>query len=233
MVATRAMLLAPLVFLCGCVIETAGPTQHDFRSIELDKSEAISVDFQMGMGNLRVDAGTQKLMRADFTYNVPSWKPYVRYDSGPLRSHLSIEQPSQHEARIGGSKYEWDVRLNREVPMDVNVHFGAGHAQLNLGSLTLRAVEVNMGLGRLEMDLRGNPKHNYDVHIKGGVGEVTVRLPGGVGVEAEAQGGIGAITAPGMRREGHRYLNASYDRSKVRIRLEIQGGVGAIQLISD
>jgi hypothetical protein len=29
-----------------------------------------------------------------------------------------------------------------------------------------------MGVGKLEMDLRGNPKHNYDVRIHGGIGSI-------------------------------------------------------------
>ena len=233
MIARCATLVAGALCLGGCVIETAGPMQHDFRSIELDKSEQVRVDLQMGAGNLRVDAGTQKLMRADFSYNVPSWKPYVRYTGGPVHGNLTIEQPAHRQAHVVNTKYEWDVRLNRDVPLDVHVHFGAGHATLTLGSLTLRSVDVDMGVGRLDMDLRGNPKRNYDVRIQGGVGEAIVRLPGGVGVEADAEGGIGSINAPGMRREGHRYINVSYEHSKVRIHLEIHGGVGSIRLISD
>ena len=37
------------------------------------------------------------------------------------------------------------------------------------------------------MDLRGNPKRDYDGHIRGGVGEATVRI------HMDAEGGIGQI----------------------------------------
>jgi hypothetical protein len=233
MIAKCAPLIAGALCLCGCVIESAGPTQHDYRTIDLDQSELVRVDLSMGAGNLRVDGGAQKLMRADFTYNVPSWKPYVRYSSGPIRGNLSIEQPERRQGHFGNTKYAWDVRLNRDVPLDVKVHFGAGNADLNLGSLTLRTVEVQMGVGRLQMDLRGNPKRNYDVRVDGGVGEAVIRLPRGVGVDAEAEGGIGSISAPGMRRDGKRYRNDAFEHAKVRVHLNIHGGVGSIRLISD
>jgi len=58
-----------------------------------------------------------------------------------------------------------------------------------------------LGVGKLDMDLRGNPKHNYDVQVHGGIGEATVRLPAGVGVYAKC-GGIGEIKTQGLRREG-------------------------------
>jgi predicted membrane protein len=117
--------------------------------------------------------------------------------------------------------------------MDLTVHFGAGQARLDLGSLSLRGVEVHMGVGKLDMDLRGNPKHNYDVHVHGGIGEVTVRLPSGVGVYAEGSGGIGEIRTQGLRREGGHWVNDAWEDAKVRIRVDVHGGIGAIHLIAD
>ncbi|HEY2016616.1 MAG TPA: toast rack family protein [Bryobacteraceae bacterium] len=233
-IAGCASLLAGALCLCGCVVEATGPTQHDSRSIDLDSAERVSVDLHMGAGHLRVDGGAQKLMRADFSYNVPSWKPYVRYSSAAGRGNLTIEQPGSSHAHMGRTNYEWDVRLNREVPVDMRVHFGAGEANLNLGSLSLRSVEVEMGVGKLDMDLRGNPKHNYDVRIRGGVGEATIRVPGGVGVYGEMEGGIGEIKTNGLRMEGRRrFFNDAYEHSKVTIHLDIRGGIGSIRVISD
>ena len=101
------------------------------------------------------------------------------------------------------------------------------------GRLSLRRVEVDMGVGEIQMDLRGQPKQSYSVQIRGGVGEATVRLPSDVGVYAEAKGGIGEISAHGLHQDGSTYYNDAYRKSPVTIRLDIQGGVGSIKLISD
>lgn len=225
--------LPAVLCLGGCVIETAGPTQHDVRSIDLDASERVTVDLNMGAGNLRVDSGSEKLMRADFTYNVASWKPYVHYSSAAGHGRLSIEQPKSGTTHVGNMKHEWDLRLARNVPMDFRVHFGAGEADLNLGGLELRGVEVEMGVGKLNLDLRGNTKHNYEVRIRGGVGEATVRLPADVGVYGEVEGGIGEIKTPGLRREGRRFFNEAYEHSKVTVHLDIRGGIGSIRVFSE
>src|SRR5947209_8598987 len=190
--------LAPLVCLSGCVVETGGPVTHDFRVIEKDSAELVRITLNMGAGDLRLGSGTDKLMRADFAYNIPAWKPEVTYSPG----NLSISEPSSRGAHIGNNKYEWDVRLNRDVPVDLNVNFGAGDAHLDLGSLALRRVQVDMGVGSVEMDLRGVPKHDYNVAIHGGVGEATVRLPSDVAVAAEAHGGIGEIRTSGFHQDG-------------------------------
>jgi uncharacterized protein DUF2154 len=230
---SSVLLIGGIFSLMGCRLEHAGPVQNEFQVLERDDSESVRVTLRMGAGNLRIGSGTQKLMRADFAFNVPAWKPVLHYSSAGKRGNLRIEQPSEGGSIRGNSKYEWDIRLNREVPVDLEVHFGAGEATLDLGSLDLQSVEVHMGVGELKMDLRGRPKRDYKVRIRGGVGEAVVRLPSDVSVYADARGGIGEISAKGMRYDGGRYYNSAYGKAKPSIHLDIHGGVGSIKLISD
>src|SRR3569832_1376247 len=165
----RLMLLAATLALTGCVIHTehAGPTLHKSESFDLDKkADVVRAYLKMGAGTLRVSGGvSDKLARADFDYNVPSWQPEVDYNDGTLR----ITQPNGGGTHVGDTKNEWDVRLNREVPVELHVTTGAGESHLDIGSLTLRRVEVETGVGEVQMDLRGSPMHDYEVRIRGGV----------------------------------------------------------------
>ena len=124
------------------------------------------------------------------------------------------------------------MRFNDNVPLDLRVEFGAGEGRLNLGSLSLRSVEFEMGAGTLSLDLRGTPSKDYSVRVRGGVGEATVYLPKEIGISATASGGIGDISVTGLRKSGDRYVNDAYERAAVRIRLDVQGGVGSIKLIT-
>ena len=51
--------------------------------------------------------------------------------------------------------------------------------------------------------------------------------------EVDAEGGIGEIQVRGLRREGQHWINDAYDNSKVQIHLDIQGGVGQINLFAE
>jgi hypothetical protein len=220
-----------LLSLTGCVeIDSGGPPRTDTQSVELDKSELVNVDLKMGAGELTVQGGSTKLMEGEFRYNRSRMKPEVRYDSTGFRGHLIIEQPS-HGAHIGNSDYRWDVRLNDEKPIDLEVNFGAGEGRLNVGSLTLRSLDVHMGVGQLRIDLRGTPKNDYNVSVHGGVGEATIYLPSGVGVIADAKGGIGGVNASHLEKRDDRYVNEEYGHAKTTIRLDVRGGIGAINLI--
>jgi hypothetical protein len=220
-----------ILLFSSCMVDRAptGPTQYDSRGIERDNSELVTVNLQMGAGNLKVGTGTSKLAQAYFTDNVASWKPIVDYSPGVL----TIRQPGGSRSHMGNVKYEWDLRLGRQIPLDLRVHFGAGEAQLDLGSLDLRNAAVEMGVGRMQMDLRGDPSHDYAVHIDGGVGEATVRLPAKAGVYATATGGIGEIRIRGMRKMGDHWVNDAYETSKVKVRVDVKGGIGRIELIGD
>ena len=220
--------------LTGCTIGgvATGPEKYESTVIPRDKSESAHVDLNIGAGDLKVSSGTQQFLRAYFTYNVPQFKPKVDYTSTGGIANLRITQPESH-AHIGHIKYDWDIRLSDEVPLDLDVHFGAGQAHLDLGALNLRRVAVEMGVGQIQMDLRGAPKHDYTVNIQGGVGEAEVRLPNTVGIEATASGGIGDISVRGLTKEGGRWVNEAYHNPGVKVRVDVQGGVGAIHLIAE
>lgn len=228
-----AILLAAAA-LTGCTISSvpAGPTQYDTKVLDRDASKSANVRLNMGAGDLKISSGTQKLLRAYFTYNVPQYKPEVRYSTSGDVGALEISQP-RFNGHIGNMKYEWDLRLSNEIPIDLNVQFGAGQAQLDLGSLDLQKVSVEMGVGQMQMDLRGTPKHDYDVNVQGGVGEADIKLPNNVGIEARASGGIGEISVRGLTKENGRWVNDAFKNPGVKIHVTVEGGVGEIKLTAE
>ena len=224
--------LAALLLLSSCNQQPAGPTKHEAVHFDLDKSERVRVELRMGAGELRVSGGSPYLAEADFTYNVPAWKPVVNYHATGAVGDLEISQPPGG-ATFAETKYEWDVRLNDSRETDLIAKLGAGQVDMKLGSLPLRNVELNMGAGEVKVDLRGEPKRSYDVRIHGGVGSATVYLPKGVGISATASGGIGSIDVSGLEERNGRYVNPEQLHSPVTVRVEVQGGVGEIKLIAE
>jgi len=227
--ARLAVVCATLLLLIGCERDwrSRGISRTEMRSIPLDPSEFVRADLRMGAGELWIRGGSSKLMDAEFSYRRLRMRPEVRYDSG----HLTVEEPSGFAG--AENKYRWDLAFNNDKPLDLNIHFGAGEGSLDLGNLTLRQVDIHMGVGELHIDLRGEPKNNYTLSVHGGVGELTIYLPEHVGVAADVEGGIGDIDARGLEKRGGRYVNAAYERAKTTVHLEVHGGIGAIHLIGD
>jgi hypothetical protein len=227
-------LVAGAFCLAGCVVEVhTGPARHETREFARKGVERLRLNLQMGAGQVNIRGGASQLARADIAYNVDRWKPDVIYHTLGGSSYLSIEQPGTTGTHLGGNTYTWDIQLADDVPTEITAHLGAGDARMNLGGLSLRRVEVEMGVGELKMDLRGTPTNDYNVRVSGGVGEATVYLPRDTGVYATGHGGIGEIHTEGLRRQDDHWVNDAYKDAKVRIHVDVEGGIGQINLIAN
>ena len=211
--------------------QQVGEMQRDSRAIQAENAQSVRANLKMGAGELNLTGGADRLMEADFSYNVANWKPKVSYDVSGDTGELVVKQGSGGGVNLGGdARNEWDIRFNDEVLTDLVVQMGAGESDLDLDSLTLTGLDLQMGAGKTTVDLTGDYARDFDASIQGGVGEATVMLPSEVGVWAKAEGGLGKINAEGLQREGNAYVNDAYGESEVTLRVEVQGGIGEINL---
>ena len=219
------------VFLASCGTEGIGDLRRESKSVDLDNAQSVRAELKMGAGELNLTGGADALMEGDFAYNVADWKPEVNYDVTGDAGELSVEQGSGEDIPVGGdARNEWDLRLNDDVPIDLNAEMGAGESDLDLDSLTLTGLDLQMGAGKTTVDLTGDYDRDLSATIEGGVGEATVELPSAVGVKVNAEGGLGAINAQGLQRGGEAYVNDGYGDSDVTLDVDVRGGVGRINL---
>ena len=233
MLRASAGMSAAALLLCGCgsaSVATSG-TRHDTVHLDLGKAETARVEIHMDAGELRVKSGTPKLLDADFVYNLPEWKPLVDYRDAPAAGVLTISQPGSASHLFGRTEYTWDLNMNSQRPTDFSTHMGAGKADLVLGQMNLRSVEIHVGAGELKLDLRGEPRRDYSVQVHGGVGEATVYLPKDTGISATAAGGIGEISATGLEKREGVWINPERLNAPVTVHLDVKGGVGQIRLV--
>jgi hypothetical protein len=208
-----------------------GKLQSDSKSVALENAKSARTQLKMGAGELNLTGGADQLMEGEFSYNVADWKPKVNYDVSGDTGELIVKQGSAEGAHLSGdARNEWNLRLNDEVPTDLVVQMGAGESALDLDSLALTGLNLQMGAGKTTVDLTGDYAQNFDASIQGGVGEATVLLPSEVGVKAKAEGGLGKINAQGLQTVGDSYVNDAYGESDVNLSVDVQGGVGEINL---
>ncbi len=192
--------------------------------------DAATVELHLGAGELNIRGGGSQLADGQLDYNISSWKPVVHQTTAGHFARLRIEQPETHGVPHN-LKYTWNLQLSNTIPISLSVKCGAGQANLKLGDVRLRDLGVEIGAGQIDLDLRGTPKEDFDVSVQGGVGQATVYLPAGVGVRAEAHGGIGSINVSGLEKRGSYYENEQYGRAKVNLRLKVHGGIGEIRIV--
>lgn len=214
-------------------VETPGKLTELTESVELPQAEMVSVELGMAAGELTVQGGAAKLMEGRFEYNIPAWKPDIRYEESGFRGRLTVKQGAG-TAVMGETQNRWAIRFSEKPPIDLEVKCGAGESKLDLRGLNLRSVQVKMGAGRVEIDLRSEHQRDFEVNVEGGVGEATIRLPKALPVEARARGGIGKIHVEGLvKEEDGLWVSGAKGRDKSGIRLNVKGGIGEINIYAE
>jgi outer membrane murein-binding lipoprotein Lpp len=227
-----ALVLLAALPLVGCSSKArVGTLRTESQSVELGDAKSVRVEIDLGAGNLEVTGGAEKLLEADFTYNVAKLKPEVDYTDGTL----VVRQPDVKglPALRGVTDYrnEWDLRLSDEVPMDLSVDVGGGVSDLQLAGLSLTGLDVSLGAGEVTVDLSGNWVRDLDVTIDAGAANVSVRLPGDVGVRVSVESGPHTIEVTGLTKDGDVYTNAAYGVSEVTLQVALNAGIGRINLV--
>jgi hypothetical protein len=225
------LMVLPLLVIAGCDTENwnAGPPQTESQTVKLGEAKSARVEIDMSAGELSIGSGAKELLEADFSYGSSSSRPQVEYNVSAGQGRLTIRQPGSVHGR-GSGHNTWDLHLSNKVPLELKVDQGAGRARLTLGGLSLSRLDVEIGAGETIVDLTGDWKNDLTASIEGGVGRATVRLPSDVGVRASAQGGIGAIHVHGLKKDGDAYVNEAYGKSPITVKVQVEGGVGEINL---
>ncbi|HET7011832.1 MAG TPA: toast rack family protein [Anaerolineales bacterium] len=255
------MLLAAVLVLfatigCGLAGPTArvGELRTKSESVELGGAETVQVEIAMAAGQLAIRGGASELLEADFTYNVDKLEPEVVYSGGTLgvrTPEVSVGATSWQD--LEDYRYEWDLRLNDDVAMEMKIDLAAGTGDLDLGSLSLTALDIQTGasevrvdlsdsqsLGRLDLesgigqttvDLSGDWQNDLEANMTSGVGELNLRLPRNVCVRVDVESGLGNVETTGLTSDGGVYVNDACGASAVTLRIEVEAGVGSVKLV--
>jgi hypothetical protein len=215
---------------CGFQHEESGPTKRQEINLDRGNVDHADIELDLGAGQMNVNGGAQGLLNGTVQFVGSRAEPKVTDSVHGDHATITIQQP-EHTGFGGNHHTAWDLRVNDQVITDLTLNCGAGQAQLDLGTLKLRSLNVHMGAGQVNLDLRGTPTQDYDVRISGGVGQAVVYLPQNVGVQAEANGGIGSISVSGLEKRGNLWQNALFDNSKVNVHVKVNGGIGEIRII--
>jgi hypothetical protein len=226
-----------LLLLSGCGFDSQErlvPLVDQPVSIEAGTADRANVELDMTAGELRLSGGASKLLEGTLEYNETRFKPRITSSTSGAHATVTLRQSDAEEGSTkwgGNAKNTWDLQLADKTLLDLSVNCGAGQAKLNLGDVLLRSLQVQIGVGQVDLDLTGNPKHDYEVNIHGGIGQASIHLPTGVGVYATAHGGLDSINVTGLQKEGDHWQNDLYDKAKVNVKIEVNGGIGEIRLI--
>jgi len=277
LIGRRSPLLGALIGL-GTVILVialmlAGPSlgwssnldvRTDSFSAPLDDARSARVDLNLSVGDatIRPLADSNNLIEADLRY---VGEIDFRVEGGAERI-VSLSQRETTQVSISpfefllpdgrANELRWDIGLSPDVPMDLTIQGGVGRSDLDLSSLQLTNLNIDGGVGEINVTLPATrqPYHAtvnngvgevsltvtrgaaLDLSLSGGVGGVIVDLPDDAAVRLTSQGGLGDLSLPGnlVRISGEEdegvWETEGFSQAELPITIEYDGGVGGLTL---
>jgi hypothetical protein len=122
----------------------------------------------------------------------------------------------------------WQLGLNRDVPLQLQVSTGAGESVLDLSRLNVTDLAVHTGVGRTELYLPSQGRLTAAVNTE--IGELVVTVPQDVAARIAVEGGLNSVEVPDghYERTDDVYVSSGYATATDRVDLRIDAGIGRV-----
>lgn len=164
-------------------------------SRQMQGEAPVEVKVAYGAGTLKVSPGSASLLyRMELRYDADRTEPVAAWDAERRRLRLGVT--TQEGAPSAGGKQESrsSIQLSPTVPLDLELQFGAGEAELELGGLRLHELKLSTGASETRVGWsRPNPVRARRVEIEAGAADLRVTGIGRARADHFAfRGGVGA-----------------------------------------
>jgi len=205
---------------------------------EIGKAEDVDVNIKMNIGSLSLNSlptnsdflVTGEVEVSEFEDLTDELLTFRDKSTYRLSSDGQQYHPGWIFNRDGNGDKHWELMLNQDVMLNLEVDTGVGITELDLSDLLLKDLNINSGVGEVTVYMPG--RGDYQASVKAGVGKLEIYLPNDLAAQIFIDGGLGNVTVIGdfIQRNGN-YYTRNYNSSEEQIELFIDGGVGNIRIV--
>jgi len=201
--------------------------------IPLEGAARVNLRVNHGAGRLRMFPGANQgdLVEGDFVGGLELRSQRI---GDALDAEMSV--PTRRFPMgpwfWGQRSLDWSVGLNREASLHLNVRTGANEADLDLAGLQLTQLHLSTGASSTRLVLPDSAGYTRAT-VEAGAALVNIRIPSEVGAQIRSRGGVASIivdTDRFKRVSSGLYQSPDYDSAKNRVDLEVQVGVGSVDI---
>ncbi len=225
------LVLLGVGFLVGAV-NRRGSVQTVTDSLHLEEATSARIKFAHGAGRLFVHAGANPNQLYTGTFG-GDMNRKVNRSGDRLDVSLSAEPVSWSPwGWWGGSNgLDWDVALNPVVPLTLEFETGASQTELDLSQLSVADLRLQTGASSTTITMPAQAGMTR-ARIESGAASVRVRIPDSVAAHISGTMGLGSLEVNRRRfpRKGNAYESEDYTTAPNRIDVQVEGGVGAVQI---
>lgn len=128
-----------------------------------------------------------------------------------------------------GGERTWELGLNPEVPVELEVSLGAGQSYIDLTGLAVRGLNLSTGVGGTTIIL---PDEGLvQAEIDGAIGETVVVIPQGMAARIHFDTALVSRDLPdGYQGQDDLYISPGYESAENRVDLEVGLAIGRVAI---
>ncbi|MFO8175962.1 MAG: LiaF-related protein [Longimicrobiales bacterium] len=172
---------------------------QDWRTVTISRQHSGESDMRVrvryGAGRLDIRAADPgSLYRMELRYDEETFEPVAEYEGDRLELGVRSIRKNINWPRRKDSG-EMNLRLARNVPMDLDLEFGAVRADLDLGGLYLTRLDLSTGASESRVDIsEPNPIRMGSAGFEVGAADFHVRNLGNLNAETiTVDAGVGNV----------------------------------------
>ena len=192
-----------------------GNVEEEQVAIDLQGASQAALKLSHGAGHLVLGSGAAsgQLLNGTFAGGV---KQHAHRSGDRLDAHIEA-RPFVFPPFFGGWQgLEWNINLNRDVPLALKLETGASQSELDLRDLKVTDLKVSTGASKTDLTLPANAGSTM-VKVELGAASLDMLVPQGVAARIRAEHGAAAIEIDTARFP---YSNGIYEFRRLLVSTE-------------
>lgn len=223
------IILFGIWLLIGALAKGRFGTKEQAISIPVDGARGARIKLNHAAGKLNIQSGTASTELLNGTFGTE-----VDYQSKLEADQLQvrIRNSSDFWNWSPGEGLDWNIRLNGDIPLSLDIDSGASASILDLTNLKVVALNIDTGASSTDVSLPANAGNTL-VDINSGAASLIVRIPAGVAARIKVKTGITSVNvdqARFPRLDGNYYQSADFATAANRADITIDTGVGSVEI---
>jgi len=194
----------------------------------------VKVTVEFKAGELEIASDTLNLVNASLDY----WnkRPEVDYIFSDLDSTARIKIRAGRREWTewvwkGWRRHEWDIRLNPNVPLELELSSKAGEVDLNLTDL--KVDDISLNLKACDLRVKFGKKELIKCRIDSDASHITILIPEESGIKIESKANLTSTDFSGelsVYQEDETYRSENFESSLYKIDLFLEGSVSTLEV---
>lgn len=206
-----------------------GRTSEENVTIPLEGVVYGRIRFNHGAGRLQIrgGAGLDEVLSGTF-------RGGLEYDHRNLGDTVEVDLrvPSSTWPFnwTPGDNLSWEVRLNNQIPLVLELNTGASETLADLTDLKVTDLTLKTGASSTDIIFPANARMTR-AKIESGAASVDIRIPHAVSARIHASGGLSSIdvdTGRFSHQGNNTYISPDYESAQNKVELVVTAGVGAV-----